>query len=81
MSNQPVEISDNIELLVNNTYIHSSGKHAIALIFLCRWKSGEPQSLEDTINVEWISAKEFDDLEFAPNVKNYIIRGFTALKD
>lgn len=75
-----VEISDNIELLVNNTFIHSSGKHAIALIFLCHWKSGEASPLEDTIGVKWISEEELDSLEFSPNVKSYISKGFNLLK-
>lgn len=74
-----VEISENIELLANNTFIHSSGKHAIALIFLCHWKSGEASSLEDTIGVKWISEEELDSVEFAPNVKNYISKGFDLL--
>lgn len=75
-----VEISDNIELLANNTFIHSSGKHAIALIFLCHWKAGEASSLEDTIGAKWISEEELDSLEFSPNVKNYISKGFNLLK-
>lgn len=74
-----VEIQDNAELLTNNTFIHSSGKHAIALIFLCHWKTGEPQALEDTIDVKWVSCDELDTLEFAPNVKTYLIKGFAYL--
>ncbi len=42
-----VDIQEHVELLANNTFIHSSGKHAIALIFLCHWKSDEPQVLEE----------------------------------
>lgn len=75
-----VEIEDHAEFLANNTFIHSSGKHAIALIFLCHWKAGEAQALEDTIGVKWISAEELDSLEFAPNVKTYISKGFDYLK-
>ncbi len=75
-----IEIQNNLELLTNNTFIHSSGKHAIALIFLCHWKSGEPQALEDTINVKWISSVELDTLEFAQNVKTYLFKGFAFLK-
>lgn len=74
-----IEIKDNVDLLTNNTFVHSSGKHAIALIFLCHWKSGEAKMLEDTINVKWISKNDLDSLEFAPNVKNYISKAFNAL--
>jgi len=80
MEETGVEIQDNAELLINNTFVHSSGKHAIALIFLCHWKAGEPQALEDTIGIKWISPEELDDLEFAPNVNTYIIKGFNHLK-
>ena len=55
---------------------NSSGKLAIVLIFLCHWKAGEPQTLEDTIGVKWISADELDALEFAPNVKTYVQLAF-----
>ena len=71
--------NNDIKLLTNNTFIHSSNKHAIALIFLCHWKSGNPQALEDTIDVKWISLEELNTLEFAPNVKNYIQKGFNHL--
>ncbi|MDO8515129.1 MAG: NUDIX domain-containing protein [bacterium] len=80
MEETGVEIQDNAELLTNNTFIHSSGKHAIALIFLCHWKTGEAQALEDTVGVKWISADGLDTLDFAPNIKTYIQRALEALQ-
>ncbi len=80
MEETGVEITDQIELLANNTFIHSSGKHAIALVFLCHWKAGKATALEDTIAIKWITEEELDSLEFAPNVKIYISRGFEYLK-
>lgn len=80
MEETGVEIEDRVELIANNTFIHSSGKHAIAMIFLCHWKAGEAQALEDTIEAKWIGPDELDFLEFAPNVKAYITKGFEYLK-
>lgn len=74
-----VKISEKMELLTDNTFIHSSGQHAIALVFLCHWQSGEPQALEDTVSAKWLSKEELGSLKFAPNVKTYITKAFAAL--
>lgn len=75
-----VIIKENIYLITNNTFIRSNGQHVIALICLCHWKSKEPQALEDTVNVKWISENEIGSFEFAPNVKGYIQKGFEMLR-
>lgn len=80
MEETGVEIEDHAELLTNNTFIRSTGQHVVALIFLCHWKSGEAKSLEDTIDIRWISEEELKDMQFAPNVKTYIQKGFDNLK-
>ena len=74
-----VSIHDNVKLLTNNTFIRSTGQHVVALIFLCHWKSGEAKPLEDTINVKWITKNDLKEMEFPPNVSEYIEKGFTAL--
>ena len=76
-----VEIKEDIQLITNNTFIRSNGQHVIALVCLCHWRSGEAQALEDTIGIKWISEDEIDSLDFAPNVKGYIQKGFEILKD
>lgn len=80
MEETGVGIEDNAELLVNNTFIRSTGQHVVALIFLCHWKSGEGRPLEDTINTKWIAEKEIKEMKFAPNVDIYIQKGFDILK-
>jgi 8-oxo-dGTP pyrophosphatase MutT (NUDIX family) len=80
MEETGVKISDKIELISNNTFIRSNGQHVIALVCLCHWESGEAQALEDTIGVEWISADQLNDFDFAPNVKGYIEKGFREMK-
>lgn len=76
-----VEIKEDAYLITNNTFIRSNGQHVIALICLCHWAAGEAQALEDTIGVKWISEDEIDSLEFAPNVKGYIQKGFEIIKN
>ena len=75
-----IKIKENIQLITNNTFIRSNGQHVIALICLCQWESGEPQALEDTINIKWISKDEINNFDFPPNVKEYIEMGFNILK-
>jgi mutator protein MutT len=74
-----VEINDEVILISNNTFRRSNGQMVLALIFLAKYKSGEPQPLEDTINVEWVDSNELDNFEFPPNVREYIVKGFNKL--
>lgn len=74
-----VKIRKDAELICNNTFIRSTGHHVVAMIFLCHWKSGEAKPLEDTIDVRWISKKDVDKLEYPPNVRTYLLKGFKAL--
>lgn len=78
MEETGVKIKDKIRFLTNNTFIRSTGHHSIALIFLCEWDSGEPQALEDTLDVKWIKKEEIENFDFAPNVDKYIKMGFEA---
>ena len=71
-----VEIFDEIVLVHDNTFTRSNGDDVLALIFVCKYKSGEAKPLEDTINVKWIGKGEVDDYQFPPNVKEYILKGF-----
>jgi 8-oxo-dGTP diphosphatase len=76
MEETGVKIKEEAFLLLNNTFIRSTGQHVVALIFLCYWDSGEAKPLDDTIDVRWIEKEEIDNFEFAPNVKKYIKAGF-----
>ena len=53
-----LDIADDIELIYNNSFIRSDGAHVVNLTFLCHWKSGNAQALEDTANVQWFTVKE-----------------------
>ena len=45
-------------------FIHSDGftrvdgAHVVGFVFLCKWKSGEAQPLEDTEEVRWFTLEE-----------------------
>jgi len=71
-----VEIFDNIVLVYNNTFIRNNGDDVLALIFVCKHKSGEAKPLEDTVGVKWIGKEEIDNYQFPPNVKEYVMMGF-----
>lgn len=74
-----VEIEDEVELIANNTFIRSTGHHVVALIFLCKWKSGEAKPLEDTIDVKWLSREEVGQYDFSDGVLKYIDLAFDSV--
>ncbi|OIO19271.1 MAG: hypothetical protein COY69_00235 [Candidatus Magasanikbacteria bacterium CG_4_10_14_0_8_um_filter_32_14] len=76
MEETGVEIKKEVQLITNNTFIRSDGQHVIAMIFKCYYKSGETKPLEDTIGCKWATKEEVLKMEFPPNVKNYILKGF-----
>jgi len=78
-----VEVEDKMHLLVNNTFEHKEDDLLVlANVFLCKYKSGEPKPLEDTIAVKWVGEDEIDNYEFThDNVKNYIVKAFEFLKN
>lgn len=71
-----IEIFDDIVLIYDNTFIRTNSDEVLALIFLCKYRSGEAKPLEDTIDVKWIGKDEINDFEFPPNVKEYILKAF-----
>jgi len=77
-----IKVMEEMSLIANNTFQHNEDSlQVIAIVFLCRYKSGKPKPLEDTINVKWIKQDEIDNFDFHNiNVKNYIINGFESLK-
>ena len=77
-----IEVEDKMHLLINNTFKHDKdGLLVVAIIFLCRYKSGETKPLEDTIDVRWITKEEIDNYDFPhPNVRSYVVKGFKFLE-
>ncbi len=71
-----VVIKKSAVLVTNNTFIRSTGQHVVALVFWCEYESGEAKPLEDTIACKWVTLEEAKTMEFAPNVKDYILLAF-----
>lgn len=82
MEETGVEIEEEMQLIANNTFQHNEDAlQVVAMVFLCRYKSGEPKPLEDTADVRWIGLEEIDNFEFHNiNVKNYVLKGFEFLR-
>jgi 8-oxo-dGTP diphosphatase len=76
MEETGVEIENEVKLVTNNTFIRSDGQHVIAMVFKCKYKSGDPKPLEDTIDCKWVTLDEVKSMEFPPNVKGYIEKSF-----
>jgi mutator protein MutT len=82
------EIKEEIGLIVNpetiiysNVFQHSEDDQlTLAIVFICRHKSGKARPLEDTDEVKWIKEIEIDKFKFTPNVKNYIKETFKYAK-
>ena len=73
-----IEIEEEMRMITNNTFIRgSNNQHVVVIVFKCMYKSGEPQALDDTIDCKWVSKKEVEEMEFPPNVKEYILKAFT----
>jgi 8-oxo-dGTP pyrophosphatase MutT (NUDIX family) len=77
MEETGVEMEDEVKLVTNNTFIRSDGQHVIAMVFKCKYKSGDPKPLEDTIDCKWATLEEVKKMEFPPNVKWYIEKAFS----
>lgn len=75
-----IEVEEEPALLTNNTFIRNTGQHVVALVFICNWKARDPQPLEDTTDVHWVSQGELGNYKFAPNVASYLERGFNHIK-
>jgi len=72
-----VEIEEDMQLISNNTFVRSSdNQHVVVLVFKCKYKSGEARPLEDTIDCKWVTKEKIEELDFPPNVKEYILKGF-----
>lgn len=61
-----IEIEDDIALIANDTFVRVSGHHVVALTFLCRWKSGKAQPLEDQEEVKWVTLENLQKMEKMP---------------
>src|SRR3989344_2689691 len=72
-----VEIEDEITYLGSEGFYRISGHHVVGLTFLCRWKSGEAEPLEDQDEIKWVTLDEFKEMKDMPD---YLISRFGYLE-
>ena len=53
-----LDITNDVELIYNNTFRRVDNAHVVSLTFLCHHKAGEAQPLEDTAQVKWFTEEE-----------------------
>lgn len=53
-----IEVSDDIELVYDNSFVRVDGAHVVSMTFLCHLLSGEARPLEETAEVAWLSLDE-----------------------
>lgn len=64
-----LDITDDIELIYNNTFQRVDGAHVVNLTFLCHALSDAAQSLEDTTQVQWMTPEE---LKNFPDAEDFL---------
>lgn len=60
-----IEIKENPTYLRSSSFIRTDDSPVVGILYLCRWKSGKAQALEDSIEVDWINIDDLDKYDFA----------------
>lgn len=71
-----LEITDQIELVYNNSFVRSDGAHVVGLTFLCHRHDGDAQPLEDTASVRRFT---IDELRHFPDAEDRLQTEIDAL--
>jgi ADP-ribose pyrophosphatase YjhB (NUDIX family) len=72
-----LEIEDHVEFIYNDGFVRVSGHHVIMMTFLCYYKSGEAQPLEDQEEIRWLTLDEM--VEMTDELPNYTWQRIEAL--
>lgn len=67
-----LEIKDKIYYLGSDAFIRNSGHHVVTLLFLCDWKSGVAQPLEDQAAVAWHTLPKLQSLHLPDYMKKRV---------
>lgn len=74
-----VKIQKDILYLASSSFVRVDKASVIGILFLCKWKSGKPKPLEDTIRVEWISYNEVKKYDLCDGVDLALEKAFEKL--
>lgn len=72
--------SHSFRYVTSNCFQRSDKSLVLAVVLACDYKAGDPQPLDDTIDVKWVDEKSIHQLEFPPNVKEYVLEAFKYRK-
>ncbi len=72
MEEMGVKVEDEIVYIRSGSFVRVDGAPVVVLLFACKWKSGEPKPLEDTIEVAWVGKKDLDKYEWAAGIKEAV---------
>lgn len=71
-----VTVSDQMNLLYNNSFERTDGAIVVGLTFLCNYVSGEATPLEDTSEVAWYSLEQLKELR---DIEEFLIKEIKIL--
>jgi 8-oxo-dGTP diphosphatase len=73
-----VVVSEDMQLLSNNSFTRTDGSAVIGISFVCQWLSGEAEALEDTSAVAWVSLLDLAKYQIDPNTLTTIHKAFNT---
>lgn len=75
-----VEIFEKMEFLIDGAFVRVDGSPVVTLAFLCKWKSGKPIPLEDSINVAWVTKHNYENYDYAEGIKGVLSKAFAKIE-
>ena len=75
-----LEIEDGMIYIGNQSFIHSSGNHVVMLFFLCKYKTGKAEPLEDQEEIRWVTLAELEKPVNSKGGPDYLIEPVKRLK-
>ena len=76
-----VDIGEDIKYLHSSSFIRKDNIHVVSLTFLCNWKHGEAEPLDETDEVKWLSIDELKRLEGASDPLQEDIKALVEFLD
>ena len=78
MEETGVVIGKEMRLFANNSFTRTDGEPMIAMNFLCEYVSGDPQPLDGTADVRWVTEDELSALKIEENTLRQMKLAFST---
>ena len=79
LSIEPIELADYREVIACDDE-NRLKRHFVILVFLARWRAGEPAPNDEVAEVRWIEPKELDRLRTTDGLAAIVARALDRLK-